>query len=160
MARRHDHPIGTGRIARPLTLLALATFLTGCNDTAQQKSLAVAAAQHFQEIYNSGSCEQLYDDASPYFKTHETRPRWLRDCAELRERFGAWNKFTPASNVTWPIGPVGIVWVRGPAQFSNGPAEVRLDWDLTNHRAALFDVLVEAGGQQVAIPGFSGEIRN
>lgn len=124
-----------------------------------RKSLA-AAVKHFQALYNSGSCRQLYDDASYYFQSHETRPRWLQDCAELRRRFGTWIDFTPASNNGWAIGQVGIVWIRGSARFLNAPAEVRLDWDLTNNRATLFDVLIEAGGEQIAIPGFTGEIRN
>jgi hypothetical protein len=113
-----------------------------------------------QALYNSGSCQQIYDDASQYFQSHETLPRWLQDCTELQRRFGAWSEYTPKSNVTWPIGPVGIVWVRGSAQFSNGPANVRLDWHLTNGRTALFDVLIETGGEQTAIPGFTGEIGN
>ncbi len=149
-----------GIAAHVSAVLTLFTLATGCNDTGAQKALAVAAATGFQALYNSGSCQQLYDDASHYFQSHETRPRWLRDCAELRGRFGTWSKFTPAFNNSWPIGRVGIVWVRGAAQFSNGPAEVRLDWDLTSGRAVLFNILIEAGGQQISVPGFTGEIRN
>jgi hypothetical protein len=151
--------IGT-RIAPVLTVFTLVNILTGCNDISKQKSLAVSAAKRFQTLYNTGSCQQLYDDASHYFQSHETRPRWLRDCAELRTRFGPWSEFTPASNNNWPFGEVGIVWVRGSAQFLNGRAEVRLDWDLTNDRPALFNFLIEAGGEQTSIPGFTGEIRN
>ena len=147
-------------IAPVLTVFTLINILTGCNDISKQKSLAVSAAKRFQTLYNTGSCQQLYDDASHYFQSHETRPRWLRDCAELRTRFGPWSEFTPASNNNWPFGEVGIVWVRGSAQFLNGRAEVRLDWDLTNDRPALFNFLIEAGGEQTSIPGFTGEIRN
>jgi hypothetical protein len=147
-------------LAQVAVVLTLFTLATGCNDTGAQKALSVAAATRFQALYNSGSCQQIYDGASHYFQSHETRPRWLRDCAELRGRFGTWSEFTPASNNAWPIGRVGIVWVRGSAKFSNGPAEVRLDWELTNGRAVLFNVLVEAGGQQISVPGFTGEIRN
>jgi hypothetical protein len=122
--------------------------------------MAVAATKHFQELYNAGACEQLYDDAGHYFQAHETRPRWLRDCADLRRRFGDWTEFTPTSNNAWPFGEPGTVWVRGPAQFSNGPADVRMDWNLANGRATLENILVESGGQQISVPGFTGEVRN
>src|SRR5579864_89617 len=79
-----------GRVASMLTVFALATSLTGCNDTTKQKTMAEAAAKRFQALYNSGSCQQLYDEASHYFQTHETRVRWLRDCDQLRKRFGRW----------------------------------------------------------------------
>jgi hypothetical protein len=126
----------------------------------QAESLAVAAAQQFQSLYNSGLCSQLYDEAGRYFQAHETRRRWLRDCDQLRKRFGFWSQFTPTSSAVWPVGQVGIVWVRGPARFESGPAEVRLDWDLTNDHAALFNVLIEAGGEQISVPGFTGELRD
>jgi hypothetical protein len=147
-------------VASVLTVFALATGLTGCNDTTKQKTMAEAAAKRFQTLYNSGSCQQLYDEASHYFQTHETRVRWLRDCDQLRKRFGRWAEFNPASNNNWPIGQVGIVWVRGSAQFENGQAQVRLDWDLANDHAALFNVLIETGGEEVSVPGFTGDIRN
>jgi hypothetical protein len=138
---------------------ALACILTGCNDISKQKSLASAAAQRFRALYNTDSCQQLYDDASHYFQSHETRPRWLRDCAELRTRFGPWSDFTPASNNSYLFGTVGNVWVRGPAHFHNGEADVRLDWDLTTDHPALSNFLIEAAGEQVSIPGFTGDIR-
>jgi hypothetical protein len=140
-----------------LTVFALATSLTGCNDTTKQKTMAEAAAKRFQALYNSGSCQQLYDEASHYFHTHV---RWLRDCDQLRKRFGRWAEFNPASNNNWPIGQVGIVWVRGSAQFESGQAQVRLDWDLANDHAALFNVLIETGGEEVSVPGFTGDIRD
>jgi hypothetical protein len=152
------------RIARnaapSLTLFALAIILTGCNDTSRQKTLAAAAAERFKALYNSGSCQQLYDDSSQYFQKHETRVRWLQDCDQLRKRLGRWAEFSPRENNSWPVGEVGIVWIRGPAQFEAGPAQVRLDWDLANDHAALFNVLIETGGGQIAVPGFTGEIRN
>jgi hypothetical protein len=161
MFRRSRYRIKSGTcIATLFAVFTLVNILTGCNDTSKQKSLAAAAAKRFQALYNSDSCQQLYDDASHYFQAHETRPRWLQDCAGLRTRFGSWSEFTPASTVTWPFGQVGIVWVRGPAKFLNATADVRLDWDLTNDRPALFNVLIEAGGEQTSIPGFTGEIRN
>ena len=145
---------------RGFVVVGLAAILTGCNDTSKQRSLAVAAAQHFQSLYNSGLCSQMYDDAGRYFQAHETRRRWLRDCDQLRKRFGFWSQFTPTSSAVWPVGQVGIVWVRGPARFESGPAEVRLDWNLTNGHAALFNVLIEAGGEQISVPGFTGEFRD
>ena len=36
---------------------------------------------------------------------------------------------------------------------------MRLDWDLTSDRAALSNLLIETAGEQVSIPGFTGEIR-
>jgi hypothetical protein len=77
----------------------------------------------------------------------------------LRTRFGPWSEFTPATNNAYPFGTVGNVWVRGPAHFLNGEADVRLDWDLTNDHPALCNLLIEAAGEQVSIPGFTGEIR-
>jgi hypothetical protein len=142
-----------------LTLFALAIILTGCNDTSRQRSLAEAAAKRFQALYNSGSCQQLYDDASQYFQTHETRVRWLQDCDQLQRRLGRWAEFSPHESNSWPIGQIGIVWIRGPAQFMAGPAQVRLDWDLANDHAALFNILIETGGGQISVPGFTGEIR-
>jgi len=141
------------------TTFALTCILTGCNDVSKQKSLASAAAQRFRTRYNTDSCELLYDDASHYFQSRETRPRWLRDCAELRTRFGPWSDFTLASSNSYLFGDVGIVWVRGSAHFLNGEADVRLDWDLTNDQPALSNLLIEAGGEQISIPGFTGEIR-
>lgn len=142
------------------TLLALAITFAGCNDTQKQKSLAITASQRFQQLYNAGSCQQIYDDASAYFQRHETRTRWLKDCEEVRKRFGSWLAFTPGSNNSWLIGSVGIVWVRGAARFENGAAEVRLDWDLEKDHPALNNVLIESGGEQISIPGFSGEVRD
>ncbi|MBZ5626848.1 MAG: hypothetical protein LAQ69_50460 [Acidobacteriia bacterium] len=143
-----------------LTIFTLATALIGCNDTTKQRNLATTAARRFQTLYNSGSCEQLYTDASQYFRSHETSVRWSRDCVQLRTRFGRWSHFKPESNNSWPIGGVGIVWVRGPAQFENGEAEVRLDWDIANDHATLFNILIEAGGEQISVPGFTGEVRD
>jgi hypothetical protein len=152
---------GRGRsIIRRWTLFALALTFAGCNDTQKQKSLAIAASQRFQQLYNAGACQQIYDDASAYFQRHETRSRWLKDCDEVRKRFGSWIAFTPGSNNSWPFGSVGIVWVRGAARFENGAAEVRLDWDLGNDRPALNNVLIQAGGEQISIPGFTGEVRD
>jgi hypothetical protein len=141
-------------------LFALAIILTGCNDTQKQRTLTISASKRFQSLYNGSACQQIYDGASPYFQSHETRPRWLRDCAEVQKRFGSWLEFTPNSNNTWPIGRVGIVWIRGTARFENGAAEVRLDWDLANDHTALFNVLIEQGGEQISIPGFTGEVRD
>jgi hypothetical protein len=138
----------------------LVFLLTGCNDVDKQKRLAVGASQVFQALYNSGSCRQIYDNASRYFQAHETPSRWMRDCTDLQARFGALSEFEPASNNNWPFGRVGIVWVRGPAKFVHAAADVRLDWDLSQERPALFNVLIESGGVQTSIPGFTGEIRN
>ncbi len=140
--------------------VSLVGTLTGCNDVTQQKAAAVEAARHFRAQYNSGACEEIYDAASAYFQRHETRSRWLRDCTDLRARFGDLSEFTPATNNAWPLGQVGIVWVRGPAKFSYGSAEVRLDWDLSKQSPALFNVLILSGGEQTSIPGFTGEVRN
>ncbi len=160
MVRHSTKLIKSGTLSLPvLVAFALACILTGCNDISKQKSLASAAAQRFWALYNTDSCQQLYDDASPYFQSHETRPRWLRDCAELRTRFGPWSDFTPATNNGYLFGTVGSVWVRGPAHFLNGEADVRLDWDLANDSPALCNLLIEAAGEQVSIPGFTGEIR-
>jgi hypothetical protein len=142
-----------------LLLLGLAASLVSCNNTSRQRSLAVSAAKRFQELYSSGSCGELYDETSQYLQKHETRDRWLRDCDEIRTRFGRLTEFTPESNSAWPIGQVGIVWVKGSAQFEKGIAQVRLDWDLANDRAALYNVLIEAEGEQISLPGFTGEIR-
>jgi hypothetical protein len=139
--------------------LALAIILTGCNDTQKQRALTISASKDFQSLYNDGACQQIYDGASPYFQSHETGSRWLRDCAEVQERFGSWLEFTPSSNNSWPIGGVGIVWVRGTARFENSVAEVRLDWHLENDHAALSNILIEHGGEAISIPGFTGEVR-
>ena len=148
-----------GRQSNGIIAVALTAMLIGCNDTHTQRMLATTASERFQSLYNTGSCEQIYDGASLYFRMHESRARWLRDCGELRSRLGSWIEFTPASNNSWPIGSVGIVWVRGPARFGKGTAEARLDWDVTNGRATLFNVLIERGSEQVSIPGFTGEVR-
>ncbi len=133
--------------------------LTSCNDIGKQRRLAISGAQRFQELYNAGFCQELYDEAAPHFQAHEMPDRWSRDCADLRSRFGDLTKFTPEESVNWPVGNVGIVWVRGPARFVKGPAEIRLDWDLKDDRPTLFDVLVKAGSDEIAIPGFTGEVR-
>ncbi len=147
-------------VARGSVLLTLAIILTGCNDTQKQRALAISASKDFQGLYNGGSCQQIYDGASRYFQAHETGSRWLRDCVEVQERFGSWFEFTPSSNNSWPIGRVGIVWVRGTARFENSVAEVRLDWDLANDHTALYNVLIEHGGEAISIPGFTGEVRH
>jgi hypothetical protein len=133
--------------------------LTGCNDTNSQRRLAVSAAESFRVVYNEGSCQQLYDDSSLYFKSHETSGRWFRDCAELQSRFGRWTGFKTATGVTWPLGEVGIVWIKGPAQFEKGNAQVRLDWNLSSGKAVLTNLLIEVSGEQISIPGFTGTVR-
>lgn len=143
-----------------LAVLLTALTLTACNDIGRQKSSAITAARRFQELYNDGSCGQIYDQASPYFQTHETRFRWLQDCTGLRTRLGLWSAFTPESNNNYLFGQIGIVWVRGTARFANGTADLRLDWDLANDRVALNNVLIDMGGEQTSIPGFTGAIRN
>jgi len=135
------------------------SILSGCNDIAQQKHLAETAAQRFQGLYNSGSCERLYDDGSRYFQAHETRVRWLGDCDQLHKRFGRWAEFKSNENNSWPFGKVGIVWVKGPAQFENGRANVRLDWDLSNDQPALFNILIVVDNEEISVPGFTGEVR-
>lgn len=143
-----------------LPVVMVTAVISGCNNPMRHRTLAIDAAQRFQALYNSGSCQQLYDDASEHFRSYEARLRWSKDCGALRARFGRWTEFKPESNNAWPIGPVGIVWVRGLAQFENGAAQVRLDWDLATYRASLYNILIEAGGEQISIPGFTGEVRN
>ena len=45
--------------------------------------------------------------------------------------------------------------MKGPAQFENGPADVRLDWDLSNDQAALFNMLIIVGNEEISVPGFT-----
>lgn len=143
-----------------LALLGLISILSGCNDIAKQKQRALTAAERFQSLYNTGACQQGYDDASHYCQAHETRVRWLRDCDQLRKRFGRWAEFKPTENNSWPFGDVGIVWVRGSAQFENASGQVRLDGDLANDQAALSNILIIVGDEQISVPGFAGAVRN
>jgi hypothetical protein len=142
-----------------LSMLGFVCILSACNDITKQKRLAVMGAERFQSLYNSGSCQQIYEQASHHFQMHETPVRWLRDCDHLRKRFGRWAEFRPNENNSWPFGDVGIVWVRGPAQFDNASGQVRLDWDLSNDHPALFNVLIVVGDEQISLPGFTGEVR-
>jgi hypothetical protein len=98
------------------TTFALACILTGCNDVSKQKRLASAAAQRFLALYNTDSCELLYDDASQYFQSRETcldGYETVRNCERV--------------SVPGAISPPHRVWVRGSAHFLNGEAEVRLE---------------------------------
>src|SRR5580704_17667655 len=99
---------GRGSIVWAWTVFALAITSTGRNDIQKQQSLAIKASERFERLYNGGSCEQIYDESSAYFHRHETHARWLKDCSEMRKRFGSLFEFTPASNNSWPIGEVGI----------------------------------------------------
>ncbi|MBV8866797.1 MAG: hypothetical protein JO185_18085 [Acidobacteriaceae bacterium] len=69
-------------------------------------------------------------------------------------------EFRPESNVSWSIGEVGTVWVRGPAWFEKGTGEARFDWSLKQDRPSLNNILLHVGGEEVSIPGFTGEIRH
>jgi hypothetical protein len=142
-----------------VTIFTLAIALVGCSDVFEQENLAVTAAKRFQTIYNNGSCEQLYTDASQYFRRHETSVRWSRDCVQLRTRFGRCTDFKPELTNVYPFGGIGIVYIQGPAQFEKSEAQLRLDWDITNSHATLNNILIEAKGEQIAIPGFTGEVR-
>ncbi len=139
-------------------LYATTCVLTGCNNVLRQRDQAIHAAERFRALYNN-ACQEIYDSASRNFRRHEMPGRWLRDCVELHQRLGYWRQFTPKTSNGWPIGEVGIVWIRGPARFDLGPADVRLDWDLADGHAALYNLLIEPGGEQISIPGFSGEVR-
>jgi hypothetical protein len=151
---------------RPLSIKFIAavlvvalTILPGCNDVSKQRPLALEGSRRWQVLYNQGDCEEIYQTASAYFQSHETRDRWQQDCQKLRSQLGALTTFESESHVTWPIGEVGIVWVRGPARFEKGSGEARFDWSLKADRPALNNILLNVAGEDVSIPGFTGEIR-
>jgi hypothetical protein len=139
--------------------LIFGVLLAGCHDVREQKERAIASSRHLQELWNNNACEQIYETASAAFRRLEMRERWRKDCAGLRQRLGQWEDFSPRENNAWPIGTPGIVWVRGPARFASGAAVVRLDWELGRETTALYNLLIELDGEQISIPGFSGEIR-
>lgn len=142
-----------------VVIVVLASAATGCNNVWKQKATAVRAAERLRELYNRNACEEIYKAAAPYFRRMETEARWARDCAELRARLGEWREFTPETNNAWPIGPVGIVWIRGSARFERNIADVRLDWDLAGREAASFNLLIPVGGEETSIPSFTGQPR-
>jgi hypothetical protein len=140
-------------------LLVAVTILPGCNNVFEQRKLAMEGTRRWQVLYNQGACEEIYRTASAYFQSHETRDRWKQDCQQLRSRLGALTEFQSESDVSWPIGGVGIVWVRGPARFEKGSGVARFDWSLEEDRPALNNILLNMASGELSIPGFMGEVR-
>jgi len=85
-----------------------------------------------------------------------TPDRWLRECHGLQTRLGKCQEFKAAQSNEYPVGHVGIIWIRGTAMFESGEASVRLDWDIANTRPMLSNVQVEQADNVISIPGFSG----
>ena len=157
MLPRSQRSLSIG-LYRGVLLVALA-ILPGCNNVVEQSTLAMEGTRRWQVLYNRGACEEIYQAASAYFQSHETRDRWQQDCQKLRSRLGALTAFQSESDVSWPIGEVGIVWVRGPVRFEKGSGEARFDWSLKEDRPALNNILLNVTSEEVSIPGFTGEIR-
>ena len=150
---------GSNLVSGSLLLCALCIGMLGCNDTQKQRDMAIDATRQLQQQYNDRTCKQIYEDASSYFHRHEPLEQWLADCQEMRRRFGEWRDFTPEMSNDYPFGRVGVVWVSGPARFDTGTVRMRVDWDLAQGRAALFNVQIEHNNERSSIPGFSGRVR-
>jgi hypothetical protein len=147
-------------IAHQVTVVVVAlTILLGCNNIFEQRKLALEGTRRWQISYNQGACDEIYQRASAYFQSHETLARWQQDCSELRSRLGSLTEFQSESHVSWPIGQVGIVWVKGPARFEKGSGEARFDWSLKDNQPTLNNILLNVASREISIPGFTGEIR-
>jgi hypothetical protein len=57
-----------------------------------QKTLAVDAANHLREVFNHGTCQQIYTDASAYFRSQDSL-KWGRECELLKKKIGSWRAF-------------------------------------------------------------------
>ena len=139
-------------------ILITTVLLAACNNVMQQRHSVIAGVSRVQAAWNRGACGSVYDDGDGYFRRNQAREHWLTQCAELRQRLGAWKSFDTANGAVWPIGRVGIVWVQGPAVFENGQHTVRADFNLDNGTARLFELQFELDGRPVQIPGWSGRL--
>ena len=84
----------------------------------------------------------------------------MRQCDGLRKRLETWRGFDTESNNNWPVGEVGIVWVDGTASFDTGIYRMRMDWNLHNGRAQLFNLQVDTGVEQrIVIPASSDRLQ-
>lgn len=142
------------RSVRLLLLLAALVAACGCNDTRQQRRLALDGVNSWGEMYNHGQCEAAYRQAAERFRRHVSLAEWTATCQELYRDLGAFKHFEFNHGNLWPAGGVGIVWVRGTAHFAEQSAELRADWELSGQQARLWNLELKFGGKSFSLPGF------
>ena len=132
----------------------------GCNNTKEQRALAVAGAAEFLVKYNDQAFTEMYDEADLYVHRKASRRWWMERCSSVRAELGALKDFKPMTNNDYPIGNVGIVWVSGPAISESGPATLRLDWEIRSGSPKLFNFQVErgAGTSTISVPGYTAKV--
>jgi hypothetical protein len=147
-----------GSILLTTAMSAMLLLLIGCNNVFEQRRMAEQGVSKLQADWNRGECATIYDESDGYFRRNQLRDKWLGQCAELRNTLGTWNSFQVKNGVTWPIGSVGLVWVEGMAEFASGQHTVRVDFQLVNNSAKLFNLGFNLDGKLVQIPGWSGRL--
>jgi len=140
------------------TTVVVAGVSIACNNVHRQRRSAAEGVVRLQAAWNRGACEEIFDNADGYFRRNQVRDNRLRQCAELRQQLGSWHSFQVKQTVTWPVGPVGIVWASGTADFDHGTHPFRADFNMKSSTARLWNMRLELEDRVVQIPGFSGRL--
>ncbi len=110
---------------------------------------AANAANRLRELFNSGNCGRIYDEASDEFRELESPGDWMGVCGYLRARLGTWNRLDLRPATVWESF---LAHVDGTARFSAGVCRIRIGWRIKNGEARLFSLSLNGAGQNVTIP--------
>lgn len=100
-----------------------------------QMIAAVKAVDHLRATFNTGSCESIYNEASPMFR-EQSSLQWTDQCEALRKSKGDWKNF----KFEWAQRcgtPQLLVCVIGYADFATESREMSVIWLLDGQSAKL-----------------------
>jgi hypothetical protein len=115
----------------------------------EYEKIAAGAADRLRELFNSGDCGRIYEEASREFRALELRDEWLGTCEYLRGKLGSWESFGAERTDAWQSF---LEHADRTARFTTGICHVRITWRLENGEARLFRFLLDGAGQFVVIP--------
>lgn len=129
--------------------------VAGCNDTGEQRQLALESVRAWGELYNRRSWDVMHQQADERFRRNLSVEEWKRTCDDLFEALGRFQGFERRGGNSWPAGPVGIVWLDGHAQFAKKRVLLRVDWQMSGQTAKLWNLEFRFDGKVLSYPGFN-----
>ncbi len=77
-----------------------ATVLVGCGGFTKGKATSETAIAHFQELYNQGKLEGIWNEADPRFRAASTRQKYDEFLGAVLRKLG---KVVSTSNAGWNV---------------------------------------------------------